>query len=103
MTVFGGTTKVQPYAVISLDCSASITDSAQGAIILNGVSTTSWMANSITIVSLGGNTVSFRLGSTSNGLITASDGLSLNGIPFDEIYWTVVAGSGTAEIVIAWV
>ncbi len=103
MSVFGGYTKVKPYAVISLDCSAALADSAQGAVTITGVSTTNWVANTITIISLNGNTVSFKLDSSSNGSITASDGLTVNRISFSEIYWTVSAGAGTAQILIAWV
>lgn len=103
MSVFGGYTKVRPYAVISLDCSAALTDSAQGAVTVLGESVSTWLANSITIILLGGNTVSFRLDDSSGGLITASDGLTVAGIPFSEIYWTVTAGAGTAQIIIAWI
>jgi len=103
MTVFGGYTKVRPYATISLDCSAAATDSAQGAVTILGTSTTNWIANTITFISLAGNTVTFKLDDSDAGSITASDGLTVTGIPFSEIYWTITAGAGNAEVILAWV
>jgi len=103
MTVFEGFTKVQPYAVIDLDVTVARTDTAQGPITLLGESVSDWMANTITLFSLGGDTVNFRLDDATAGSIPASDGMKVEGIPFTEIYWTTAGLGATAYILIAWV
>ncbi len=60
--------------------------------------------NTLTILTLGGGTLSFRLNSATADLIPASDGLKIEGIPITEIYWTHTAQAGiTAEIFTAWI
>ena len=83
------------YDVISLDLGTTRTDLAQGL---------TKKINSITILDLGGGTLSFKLNASSNDSITASDGLKIDGIPVTEIYWTNVLQAGvTAIIFIVWV
>lgn len=97
-------TKIQPYAVISLDLSTARDTLAQGAITLRGVSVGTWIANTITILTLGGGSLSFRLDKSSNDEIDASDGLKVEGNIFREIYWYNTAQAGkTAEVYLAWV
>ncbi len=97
-------TKVQPNATISLALDAARSDGAQGALTILGEAVANWKANSITFISLGGGALQFRLNDDDAGLITASDGLKVEGIPFTEIYWTHAAQAGiTAEIFVAWV
>ncbi len=103
MAVFSGATKVQPYAIITLNAATVRADTAQGAITLLGESVSGWKANSITILDLGGNTLSFKLDDDVAGEIPASDGLKIEGIPFTEIYWTNAAGAGNMKIFITWV
>lgn len=60
--------------------------------------------NTITFLTLGGGTLTFRLNSATADLITASDGMKIEGIPITEIYWTHGAQAGiTAEIFTAWI
>ena len=97
-------TKIQPYAVISLDLSTARSDLAQGAVTLRGSSVSTWKANTITILTLGGGSLSFRLDKSTNDEIDASDGLKVEGSIFREIYWTNTAQAGiTAKIYLAWV
>jgi len=103
MAVFSGATKVQPYTVIELDASVVRADTAQGAITLLGETVSTWKANSITVLDLGGNTLTFRLDSDVASSIPASDGLKIEGVSFTEVYWTNGAGAGTIYIFITWV
>lgn len=97
-------TKIQPYAVISLDLGTARSNLAQGAITLRGISVGSWIANTMTVLTLGGGSLSFRLDKSDNDEIDASDGLKLEGNVFWEIYWTNTAQVGkTAEIYLSWV
>lgn len=89
------TNKTLPYSVIELDLASARDNLAQGLV---GV------CNTITILSLNDGTLSFKLDSSSNDLITASDGLKVEGNMFTDIYWTNAAQAGiTAKIYIAWV
>ncbi|MFH1296351.1 MAG: hypothetical protein ABIJ04_03655 [Bacteroidota bacterium] len=95
------TTKIQPYAVITLAAGA-LADSAQGAITLRGVSVGTWKANSITVLTLAGGTLSFKLDKNTNDSIDASAGLKIEGSIFRDIFWTKAAAT-TATIFIVWV
>ncbi len=97
-------TKIQPYAVISLDLGTARTLLAQGAVTLRGVSVGTWRANTITVLTLGGGTLSFRLDKNTNDSIDASDAFKVEGITLRDIFWTNTAQVGkTAKILIAWV
>ena len=96
--------KIRPYAVISLDLATARTDLAQGAITLRGASVSPWVANTITILSLGGGSLSFKLNDSDNDSIDASDGLKVEGCVFTGIYWTNTAQPGlTATVFVAGV
>jgi len=87
--------KELPYKVIDLSLATARDDSAQS---LDNI------ANTLTIITLDGGSLSFKLNSSDNDTITASDGLNIEGIVITEIYWTNSAQSGkTAEIFSAWV
>jgi hypothetical protein len=103
MAVFGGPTKVKPYAIITLDASVARSATAQGAITILGETVEEWIANTITVLDLAGNTLTFNLDDPLAGDIPASDGLKEEGIPFSEIYWTNAGGAGDIIIQIAWV
>jgi len=97
-------TKVRPYTQITLDLTNPRANAAQGTVAILGNAVDAWKANTITFLSLGGGTLSFRLNNSAAGLITASDGLRVEGEVFSEIYWTHSAQVGkAAEIHIAWV
>lgn len=97
------TTKIQPYAVISLDLGDARTDLAQGSITLRGSAVSPWKANTVTVLDLDGGSLEFRLNKSNNDLIPASGGLKVGGI-YREIYWTNTAQAGkTAKIYLAWV
>lgn len=83
------------YNVISLALDNARTDVAQGL---------TTKLNTLTILTLGGGTLSARLNSASNDLITLSNGLKIEGIPITEIYWTNTAQPGvTAKVFVAWI
>lgn len=97
-------TKIRPYAVISLALDGARADSAQGAITLEGVSKATWKINTLTVITLGGGTLSVKLNSSSGDSITLSDAFKIEGSIIDELYWTNAAQAGkTAEIYAAWV
>lgn len=97
-------TKILPYAVITLDLSTARTNLAQGAITLRAVSVGTWKANTITILTLGGGSLSFRLDKNTNDSIDASDNLKVEGVTLRDIFWTNTAQAGkTAKIFLAWV
>lgn len=97
-------TKIKPYAVITLDLGTVRTDLAQGTITLRGVSISSWMVNTITVLTLGGGSLSFRKNTNTNDLIPGSDGLKVEGNPVTELFWTNAVQAGkTAQVYIAWV
>lgn len=95
------TTKIQPYAIITLAAGA-LADSAQGAITLRGASVGTWKANTFTVLALAGGTLSFKLDKNTNDLISASSGLKVEGSTFNDIFWTKAAAT-TATILVAWV
>ncbi len=83
------------YDIISLALDGARSDSAQGL---------TKKLNSLTILTLDGGTLSFRLNSSSATVITASDGMKIEGIPITEIYWTNIAQAGlTAQIFLVWI
>ena len=83
------------YDIISLALDGARSNSAQGL---------TKKLNSLTILTLDGGTLSFRLNSSSATTITASDGMKIEGIPITEIYWTNIAQAGlTAQIFIVWI
>lgn len=83
------------YDVISLALDGVRSDTAQGL---------TKKLNSFTIITLDGGTLSFRLNSSTATIITASDGLKIEGMPITEIYWTNIAQAGlTAQIFIIWI
>ena len=97
-------TKIQPYAIISLDLSSARTNGAEGAITLRGDVVSPWKANTITVLDLDGGSLDYRLGDAQNDAVTAEEGLKVEGGPFREIYWTNAAQAGkTAKIIVAWV
>lgn len=98
------TTKIQPYAAISLDLGDARSDLAEGSISLRGEDVSPWVANTITVMDLDGGELSFKLGDTDNDSIDGSDGFKVEGNPFREIYWTNTAQAGlTAKVYVAWV
>jgi len=101
MTIMGGgLTKVQPYAIISLDLTTARTDTAEGAITIDGVATENWIANTLTVISLGGGSLSLKLNSSDAGSMSGiADGFKVEGIPFTEIFWTNIAQAGLTAIV----
>ena len=84
------------YDVISVALDDAMSDTAQGL---------TKKINTLTVLTLEGGSLSVKLNSSSNDLITLSDGLKIEGIPISELYWTTsVAQAGlTAEIFTAWV
>lgn len=87
--------KELPYKVISLSLATARDDTAQALVNT---------ANTLTIISLDGGSLSFKLNSSDKDSITASDGLKIEGPVITEIYWTNTAQPGkTAEIFLAWV
>jgi hypothetical protein len=87
--------KELPYKVIELSLATARTDGAES---LENVS------NTLTVITLDGGTLSFKLNSSDNDSITASDGLKIEGTVITEIYWTNAAQAGlTAEIFLSWV
>lgn len=81
--------------VISLILTSARTAEAQGL---------TSKINTITFLTLDGGSLTFRLNSATADLITASDGMKIEGIPITEIYWTHTAQAGlTAEIFTAWI
>lgn len=88
-------TKELPYKVIDLNLATARTDSAQ---------TLDKICNTLTVITLDGGSLTFKLNSSDNDSITASDGLKIEGTVITEIYWTNSAQSAkTAEIYLAWV
>jgi hypothetical protein len=88
-------TKELPYKVIDLSLATARDDSAQ---------TLDKISNTLTVITLDGGSLSFKLNSADNDSITACDGLKIEGTVITEIYWTNTAQSGkTAEIYLAWV
>lgn len=88
-------TKELPYKVISLSLAAARTDSAEGLTNLS---------NTLTILTLDGGSLTFRLNASGNDLIAGSDGLKIEGVNITEIYWTNAAQAAkTAKIFLAWV
>ena len=84
-----------PYKVIDLALDGARTDVAQS---LDNAS------NTLTIITLDGGSLSFKLNSSDNDLINASDGMKIEGTVITEIYWTNTAQVGkTAEIFLSWV
>ena len=94
-------TKIQPYAVITLGAGAKANE-AQGAITLRGLSVGTWKANTITVLTLAGGTLSFKLDKNNNDSINASSGLKVEDSLFRDIFWTKAVAT-TATIFIAWV
>lgn len=84
-----------PYKVIELELDGARDDVAQS--IENA-------SNTMTIITLDGGSLSFKLNSSDNDSINASDGMKIEGTVITEIYWTNAAQAGkTAEIFLAWV
>lgn len=80
---------------IQLDLNTARSDTAQGL---------TKKINTLTVISLGGGALSFKLNSATGDEINAVDGLKIEGIPITDIYYTNAAQAGlTAEIFIAWV
>lgn len=89
------TDKELPYKVIELSLTAARADVAQS---LENTS------NTMTIITLDGGDLTFKLNSTDNDSITASDGLKIEGTVITEIFWSNAAQPGlTAEIFLSWV
>lgn len=87
--------RLYEYDIISLELDGARSDVAQGL---------TKKLNSLTILTLDGGTLSFRLNSSSATVITASDGMKIEGIPITEIYWTNIAQAGlTAQIFTIWI
>lgn len=83
------------YTVISLLLTNARSDSAQGL---------TKKINSLTVLSLGGGTLSVKLNSSSNDSITLADNMKIEGLPITELYWTNAAQVGvTATIFIIWI
>lgn len=97
-------TKIQPYAVISLNLGTARNEVSQGSITIRGTAISTWIANSITFLTLGGGSLSFKLDQSTNDSIDASDGLKVDGVMFRDIIWTNTAQAGkTAKIFVAQV
>lgn len=94
-------TKVQPYAIITLGAGA-LANIAQGTLTVRGANVGTWRANTITILTLAGGTLSFRLDKNDNDAIDASSGLKVEGNIFRDIFWTKAAAT-TATVYVAWV
>lgn len=83
------------YSVISLDLGSARSDTAQGL---------TSKINTLTVISLGGGSLSVKLNSSSNDSITLSDGQNIVGFPISELYWTNAAQVGiTATIFGVWI
>lgn len=95
-------TKVQPYAVITLNLGAARTASAQGSIPVQGLTLDAWIANTLLINALSaGATLTIGIGEDADE-VTAVSGLKTTGIPFTDLVYTNAAQVGkSAEIVIA--
>lgn len=97
-------TKVQPYVVLTLDLSTARTDEAVGSIAIKGNTVPTWICNTLTVLTLGGGSLSFKLNSSNNDGIDASDGLKIEGTTFYELYLTNSAQAGvTAKIFMAYI
>lgn len=84
-----------PYKVIDLALDGARADVAQS---LDNAS------NTMTIITVDGGSLSFKLNSSDNDSINASDGMKIEGTVITEIYWTNTAQAGkTAEIFLSWV
>jgi hypothetical protein len=97
------TRKIQPYAVIELKLDTARSDLAQGAISLRGSDVSPWKANTITVLTMGGGDLSFKLNDSDNDSIDGSDGLKIEGNSFREIYWTNTVAGTIAKVYLAWV
>ena len=98
------TPKVFPYTVISLDLSVARSDLAQGSLTIRGSTVGTWRANILSVITLDGGSLSFKLNDDDNDSIDASDNLKTEGTPFTELYWTNTAQPGkTAKIYISQV
>jgi len=96
-------TKIRPYVVLTIDLGTARSDKALGSITLRGQSIPSWLCNTLTVLSLGGGSLSFKLNDSNNDSIDASDGMSITGKPFSELYLTNAAQAGvTAKIYMDW-
>lgn len=96
--------KVVPYSVIPLSLETVRVDEAQGAVTVGGVQKIDWIANTLTVLDLGGATLSVRLDRKYNDLIPLSHGMTIAGAVFTELYWTNIGQAGAAaKIFVAWV
>ncbi len=83
------------YDIITLDLNTVRSDTAQGL---------TKKINSMTIMSLGGGILTFKLNANTNKSIPASDALETATIPITDIFWTNAQQVGkTATIFIVWV
>ncbi len=83
------------YNVISLDLGVARSNTAQGL---------TKKINVLSVITIDSGTLSVRLNSATNTLITLATSLTLNNIQMSELYWTNLAQPGkTAKIFIAWV
>ena len=98
------TTKIIPYSIITLDLGSARANLANGAITLRGDSIGTWKANTITVLTLGGGTLSLRLDKVTNDLIPCSDGMKIDVGTFSDIFLTNAAQIGkTAKLLVAWI
>jgi hypothetical protein len=96
--------KVLPNSIISISLEDVRVNEAQGALTICGEAVADWIANSITVISLDGGSLSVRLDDTLSGRIELSDGMTIAGEVFTELYWTNTGQEGlTAQIHVAWV
>jgi hypothetical protein len=100
--------KVQPYAVITLDLNVARSVTPIGSITTNtGVLLDTWIANQLLIntISTGGAfSVGVQDGTLAGGMITATAGLKISGVPFDDIFFTNTSQPGlTSQIVVAYI
>lgn len=97
-------TKIIPYSLITLDLGSARANLANGAITLRGASVGTWKANTITVLTLGGGSLSIRLDDVTNDLIPCSDGMKIEVGQFREIYFTNASQVGkTAKLLISFV
>lgn len=89
------TSRQYQYDVISLLLTGARSDKAQGL---------TKKINTLTIITLGGSSLSVKLNASTNNSITLSDGFKIEGIPISELYWTHIAQAGlTAKVFVAWI
>ena len=100
--------KVQPYAVIDLDLTDTRSVDPYGAVTTStGQVLNTWLANQLLVNAIDtGATLSVGVqdGCLTGGMITATAGLKINDISFNNVFFSHAAQPGkTAQILLAYI